>query len=92
MPEVAERARIRAELIAAAVVARWTRSLGEKFGVAATLDVTSREGVRYRVFFLGSSLQVDLSFWPRELFRATEDGFQLVFGQANPNRRAPRLR
>ncbi|MBB1159128.1 nucleotidyltransferase domain-containing protein [Amycolatopsis dendrobii] len=66
-----------------AVVARWTRSLDEKFGVADTLDVTSREGVRYRVFLLDSSLQVDLSFWPHDLFRATEDGFQLVFGQAN---------
>ncbi|MGW7534693.1 hypothetical protein [Amycolatopsis sp. NPDC054798] len=90
--EVGERARIRAELIAAAlggpaargtedrwsdidlvlqlaeaadepaVVARWTRSLGEKFGVADTFDVTSREGVRYRVFLLGPSLQIDLSF------------------------------
>ncbi|WP_409184515.1 nucleotidyltransferase domain-containing protein [Amycolatopsis sp. VS8301801F10] len=67
----------------AAVVARWTRSLDEKYGVADTLDVTSREGVRYRVFLLDSSLQVDLSFWPHDLFRATENGFQLVFGQAN---------
>ncbi|WP_244223883.1 nucleotidyltransferase domain-containing protein [Amycolatopsis circi] len=72
----------------AAVVARWTRSLDEKFGVADTLDVTSREGVRYRVFLLDSSLQVDLSFWPHNLFRATEDGFQLVFGQANEPTRA----
>ncbi|MFD2468536.1 nucleotidyltransferase domain-containing protein [Amycolatopsis silviterrae] len=66
-----------------AVVARWTRSRDDEFGVADTLDVTSREGVRYRVFLLDSSLQIDLSFWPRDLFRATEDGFQLVFGQAN---------
>ncbi|PKV93507.1 nucleotidyltransferase-like protein [Amycolatopsis echigonensis] len=65
------------------VVARWTRSIDDKYGVADTLDVASREGVRYRVFLLGSSLQVDLSFWPHELFRATEDGFQLVFGKAN---------
>ncbi|MET9266002.1 nucleotidyltransferase domain-containing protein [Amycolatopsis sp. NPDC004079] len=74
----------------AAVVARWTRSLDEKFGVADTLDVTSREGVRYRVFLLGSSLQVDVSFWPHDLFRATEDGFQLVFGQANEPTSAPK--
>lgn len=67
----------------ASVVARWTRSLNDKFGVADTLDVISREGVRYRVFLLDSSLQVDLSFWPRDLFRATEDGFRLVFGRAN---------
>ncbi|RSM74060.1 hypothetical protein DL991_30775 [Amycolatopsis sp. WAC 01375] len=66
-----------------AVVARWTRSLDDRFGVADTLDVISREGVRYRVFLLDSSLQVDLSFWPRDQFRATEDGFRLVFGQAN---------
>ncbi|GAA1019615.1 MULTISPECIES: nucleotidyltransferase domain-containing protein [Amycolatopsis] len=74
----------------AAVVARWTRSLDEKFGVADTLDVISREGVRYRVFLLDSSLQVDVSFWPHELFRATEDGFQLVFGQANEPTSAPK--
>lgn len=71
-----------------AVVARWTRSLDKKYGVADTLDVTSREGVRYRVFLLDSSLQVDLSFWPRDLFRATENGFRLVFGQANEPTRA----
>ncbi|WP_370933571.1 nucleotidyltransferase domain-containing protein [Amycolatopsis sp. cg13] len=74
----------------AAVVARWTQSLAEKFGVADTLDVTSREGVRYRVFLLDSSLQVDVSFWPHDLFRATEDGFQLVFGQANEPTSAPK--
>ncbi|HET6291531.1 MAG TPA: nucleotidyltransferase domain-containing protein [Amycolatopsis sp.] len=66
-----------------AVVARWTRLLDERFGVADTLDVMSREDVRYRVFLLDSSLQVDLSFWPRDQFRATEDGFRLVFGRAN---------
>ncbi|SEP49475.1 nucleotidyltransferase domain-containing protein [Amycolatopsis saalfeldensis] len=65
------------------VVARWTRSLDDQFGVADTLDVISNEGVRYRVFLLDSALQVDLSFWPRDLFRATETGFRLVFGQAN---------
>ncbi|MFC3452895.1 nucleotidyltransferase domain-containing protein [Amycolatopsis speibonae] len=71
------------------VVARWTRSLDDDFGVADTLDVISREGVRYRVFLLYSSLQIDLSFWPRELFRATENGFRLVFGQANEPTRSP---
>ena len=73
----------------ASVVERWTRSLDDRFGVADTLDVISREGVRYRVFLLGSALQVDLSFWPHEEFRATEDGFHLLFGQANEPTRAP---
>ena len=73
----------------ASVVSRWTRSLDDKFGVADTLDVVSREGVRYRVFLLDSSLQVDLSFWPHDRFRATEAGFRLVFGQANEPTSAP---
>ncbi|WP_037369215.1 nucleotidyltransferase domain-containing protein [Amycolatopsis orientalis] len=72
-----------------AVVARWTRSLDDRYGVADTVDVTSREGVRYRVFLLDSSLQVDLSFWPHDSFRATENGFRLVFGQANEPVSAP---
>jgi predicted nucleotidyltransferase len=73
----------------ASVVAHWTRSLDDKFGVTDSLDVRSREGVRYRVFLLDSSLQVDLSFWPHDLFRATGDGFRLVFGQANEPTSSP---
>lgn len=40
-------------------------------------------GARYRVFFLESSLQVDVSFWPHDKFRATEPGFQVLFGTPN---------
>ncbi len=65
-----------------AAVQRWTRWIDAAKGVSDTLDVWSG-GVRYRVFLLRSSLQVDVSFWPHDQFRATEDGFQLLFGTAN---------
>ena len=64
------------------VVERWTRWIDEQQGLSDTLDVMSA-GVRYRVFLLRSSLQVDVSFWPHTHFRATEDGFRLLFGTAN---------
>ena len=41
-------------------------------------------GVLYRVFLLESSLQVDVSFWPEDQFRATEPGFRLLFGSPQP--------
>lgn len=63
----------------AAVVGDWTRRIDERHGLADTLDVYSR-GVRYRVFFLRSSLQIDVSFWPHDQFRATEPAFRLLFG------------
>lgn len=40
-------------------------------------------GILYRVLLLENSLQVDLSFWPDDQFRATEPGFKIVFGEAN---------
>lgn len=67
-----------------AVVDRFTRWMDAEKGTADTLDVVAG-GVRYRVFLLTSSLQVDISFWPHDQFRATTDeGFQLIFGSANP--------
>lgn len=63
-----------------AVVERWTHAIREQYGVADTLDVFAAHDVRYRVFLLSSSLQIDVSFWPHDLFRATEDGFALLFG------------
>ncbi len=66
-----------------AVVARWTRLVRERFGVADTLDVVAPGGVRFRVFLLRSSLQLDLSFWPADQFRATEEGFAVLFGTPN---------
>lgn len=66
-----------------AVVNRWTRWIDAEQGTADTFDVMA-QGVRYRVFLLRSSLQVDVSFWPHDEFRATEDGFRLLFGTASP--------
>lgn len=62
------------------VVEEWTRWIRAEYGLADCLDVFAADGVRYRVFLLPSALQIDLSFWPHELFRATEDGFRLLFG------------
>jgi len=68
----------------AAVVDRFTRWMDAEEGTVDTLDVRAG-GVLYRVFLLASSLQVDISFWPHDEFRATTDeGFQLIFGSANP--------
>lgn len=53
-----------------AVVKVWSESVSEiGDGTSDTLDVFAG-GVRYRVFLLRSSLQIDFSFWPFEQFRA----------------------
>lgn len=64
------------------VATRWSAMLRADHGAVDQLDVVAG-GVLYRVFLLGSSLQVDVSFWPFDEFRATEDGFRLLFGTAN---------
>lgn len=62
------------------VVAGWTAEIERIAGAAVdTLDVRA-DGVRYRVFLLPSSLQVDVSFWPRDRFRAAGGPFRLLFG------------
>ena len=66
-----------------AVSAAWTDHLAEQLGTAHTLDVIAPGGILYRVFLLPSSLQVDISFWPYEQFRATAPGFALLFGEPN---------
>ena len=70
------------------VVEEWTRSIDQLSGLADILDVIA-DGVRYRVFLLNSSLQIDVSFWPHDQFRATEPAFRLLFGTANPPTRPP---
>lgn len=62
-----------------AVVREWTDVVGELSPVADTFDLIAG-GVRYRVFLLESSLQIDVSFWPFEQFRATGAPFRLLFG------------
>lgn len=64
------------------VVADWTAFLEREGGVSDTLDLFAGD-VRYRVFLLHSSLQVDVSFWPQEQFRGTGEAFRLLFGTAN---------
>ena len=61
-------------------VADWTAWMRARDEVSDTMDVFARGGVRYRVFLLASSLQVYVSFWPHDEFRATEPGFRLLFG------------
>lgn len=62
------------------VVEAWTSEVtAAGGGTADTLDVFA-DGVRYRVFLLRSSLQVDLSFWPYERFRSSGEPFKLLFG------------
>ena len=61
------------------VAHEWTDYLGTLSPLADTFDLFAG-GVRYRVFLLESSLQIDLSFWPFEQFRATEAPFRLLFG------------
>jgi predicted nucleotidyltransferase len=63
-----------------AVVEEWSALIAERFGLADRFDVFAAERVRYRVFLLPSSLQIDVSFWPHDRFRATEEGFRLIFG------------
>lgn len=65
------------------VVERWTTWMTREFDVADHFDVTATGGIRYRVFLLASSLQIDVSFWPLREFRATEAAFRLLFGEAN---------
>lgn len=62
-----------------AVASRWTEQLYDRHGATHHLDVVAG-GVLYRVFLLASSLQIDVSFWPEDQFRATEQGFTLLFG------------
>lgn len=71
------------------VVERWTAAIRDRHGIADTLDVFAAGDVRYRVFLLPTSLQIDVSFWPHDLFRATEEGFALQFGTAAAPTRAP---
>lgn len=66
------------------VASRWTSQFYDLRGAAHHLDVIAG-GVLYRVFLLASSLQIDVSFWPEDQFRATESGFRLLFGTPQPS-------
>ncbi|WP_277211236.1 nucleotidyltransferase domain-containing protein [Isoptericola croceus] len=64
------------------VAADWTTWLCSEAEVADTLDVVAG-GTLFRVFLLADSLQIDLSFWRFDTFRATQDGFTVLFGAPN---------
>lgn len=71
------------------VVEDWSRAIDDLGATADTLDIVAA-GARFRVFFLRSSLQIDLAFWPHDKFRATEPGFRILFGTPNdPTEPAP---
>lgn len=70
------------------VADEWTTRMYQDAGAVDHLDVWS-ETTRYRVFLLGSCMQVDLSFWKSDTFAATGPSFRLLFGEANEPRCSP---
>jgi len=64
------------------VVGKWTVRMYEAHAAVAHLDIWSGPTL-FRVFLLASSLQVDLSFWPSDVFAASGGSFRLLFGHAN---------
>ena len=67
----------------AQVMADWTGRLYAEHGAVEHLDITGGATV-YRVFLLGSTLQVDIAFARGTAFGAAGPAFQLLFGTAYP--------
>jgi hypothetical protein len=61
------------------VLLDWTSRLYRDYGAVANYDV-QRGDILYRVFLLGSTLQIDISFWPSTKLRAIGPKFSLIFG------------
>ncbi len=59
------------------VAAEWTARLYEIHGAVAYLDIWSGPTL-FRVFLLASSLQIDLSFWPSDVFAESGGPFRLL--------------
>ncbi|WP_290060439.1 nucleotidyltransferase domain-containing protein [Amycolatopsis solani] len=70
------------------VLADFTARMYAEHGAAHHMDV-GFERTTFRVFLLGSTLQVDLAFWPAEDFGATSPKFRLLFGTANEREPTP---
>ena len=70
------------------VVAVWTARLYDAHGAVAHCDVRRGETL-YRVFLLRNTLQVDISFWPADRFRATGPKFKLIFGISHEAQPSP---
>ena len=64
------------------VAGKWTARMYGAHGAVAHVDIWSGPTL-FRVFLLASSLQVDLSFWPSDVFAASGGSFRLLFGHAN---------
>lgn len=71
-----------------AVIADWTERMYREHAAAHHFDVPRGETL-YRVFLLHDTLQVDLSFWPADEFRAVGPSFRLLFGDALKPTTAP---
>lgn len=63
------------------VLADWTSHMYERHLALTHMDVRAGAWI-YRVFFLSSTLQVDLAFVPASEFRALAPTFRLMFGEA----------
>jgi hypothetical protein len=70
------------------VIAAWTSRLYRDHGAVTHCDV-KRGDTLYRVFLLHNTLQVDISFWSVERFRAVGPKFKLIFGAANEPQPSP---
>ena len=66
----------------------WTARMYGEHGALHHYDVAFGAWI-YRVFFLATTLQVDLAFVPAAEFRALAPSFKLVFGEANEPRHVP---
>lgn len=64
------------------VIAAWSSRMYRDHGAVAHCDVR-RGDTLYRVFLLQNTLQVDISFWPVQQFRAVGPKFKLIFGAVN---------
>src|SRR5580704_14004482 len=70
------------------VLSDWTAHMYRQHLALDHLDVVFGAWV-YRVFFLASTLQVDLAFVAATEFRALAPTFRLMFGKANEPRPVP---
>jgi hypothetical protein len=73
------------------VLSDWTALMYDRHRALHHHDVKAGAWI-YRVFFLASTLQVDLAFVPDSEFRALAPSFRLMFGKENePQHASPQL-
>src|SRR5690348_6631185 len=64
-----------------ALIEDWTERMSRDHGAVHHVDVIAGQTV-YRVFLLGSTLQVDIAFAPAQECGAISPTFQILFGEA----------